>query len=251
MNPSFLSGRFGRRSGAVPAVVALGLLTVVAGCGLLKKKKTPEADESVSNAPTVTVAGSGAKNERDVLRYANETPLADEPGVIAKDGVKARTFPATGAEVATLPKGAIVIKKARFFSTGVLVLFDDPSTADGTKLLGWIAPEGLTATGAATATATATASPTQVFTAPKVALDAGPKDAGSTADAGKAGVDAGGANVAPTALLQVNPIAGKCPAGFALIPPFCRRPCNADRDCPASSFCTQSAGPKKTCSSTR
>ena len=238
----------------VPAVALALSFTFVLGCGLLKKKKpaADDDDESVTNAPTVTVGGTGAKNEKDVLRYKNETALADEPGIIGKDGVKAKTFPATGADVATLSKGATVVKKATFFSTGVLVLFDDPA-APGTKLMGWIAPEALSAPTAATATATAT----PVFTAPKpVALDAGLKDAGTGLDAGagldagKAVVDAGG-TTAPTVLLQTNPIAGKCPAGFALIPPFCRRPCNADRDCPANSFCTQSAGPKKTCSATR
>ena len=235
------------RSSFTPAIALVLSFSFVAGCGFLKKKKPVDDDESITNAPTVTVGGSGAKNEKDVLRYANETLIADEPAVIGKDGVKAKTFPATGADVATIAKGATVVKKAKFFSTGVLVTFDDPATADGTKLMGWIAPEALGAPAVATATATAT----QVFTAPKVAVDAGPKDAGAVADAGKAVVDAGGGSTGPTALLQTNPIAGKCPAGFALIPPFCRRPCNADRDCPANSFCTQSAGPKKTCSATK
>lgn len=234
----------------VPAVALALSFTIVVGCGFLKKKKPVDDDESISNAPTVTVGGSGAKNEKDVLRYANETLIADEPAVIGKDGVKAKTFPASGADVATIAKGATVVKKAKFFSTGVLVLFDDPATADGTKLMGWIAPEALGAPTAATATATAT----QVFTAapkPTVAVDAGLKDAGVVADAGKPAVDAGGASPGPALLLQTNPIGGKCPAGFALIPPFCRRPCNADRDCPANSFCTQGAGPKKTCSATK
>ena len=236
----------------VSSVAIVLSLSIVVGCSLLKKKKALDDDESTANAPTVTVGGSGAKNEKDVLRYANETLIADEPAVIGKDGVKAKTFPATGADVATLAKGSTVVKKAKFFSTGVLVLFDDPATADGTKLMGWIAPEALGAPAVATATATAT----QVFTAPRVAVDAGPKDAGAVADAGtiadagRPAVDAGG-GTGPTALLQTNPIAGKCPAGFSLIPPFCRRPCNADRDCPANSFCTQGAGSKKTCSSTR
>ncbi|HSO32495.1 MAG TPA: hypothetical protein VLT33_08265 [Labilithrix sp.] len=230
-----------------PAVALVLAFTFVAGCGFLKKKKPVDDDESTTNAPVVQVGGTGAKNEKDVLRYANETPAFDEAAVIGKDGVKAKTFPATGADVASLPRGTVVVKKAKFFSTGILVLFDDPATANGTKLMGWIAPEALIA-GPAT-TATATVAP--IFTAPKIAVDAGPKDAGlSAVDAGKAVVDAGGV-VAPTALLQVNPTAGKCPAGFALVGPFCRRPCNADRDCPANSFCTLSIGSRKTCASTR
>jgi hypothetical protein len=237
-----------------PAVL-LGVtlsFTFVLGCGLIKKKQpAPEDDESVTNAPTVKVGGTGAKNEKDVLRYANETAIADEPGVIGKDGgVKAKTFPASGADVATIPKGAVVVKKAKFFSTGVLVLFDDPATGDGTKLMGWISPEALGTAAITPSASTATASPT--FTAPKVTVDAGaPKDAGTAADAGKAVVADAGGGTAPTALLQVNPVAGKCPAGFVLIAPFCRRPCTADRDCPASSFCTQGAGSRKTCSATK
>jgi hypothetical protein len=223
--------------------------TFVLGC-VLKKKRPVDDDDPVTNAPTVTVGGTGAKNEKDIVRYKNETPLGDEPAIIARDGVRAKTFPTTGADIATIPRGATVLKKAKFFNTGILVLFDDPATGNGTKLMGWIAPEAL---GAPTAVPTLTTPP--LFTPPKVAVDAGPKDAGASVDAGKpvVVVDAGGGGggTAPAALLQVLPTAGKCPAGFTLIQPFCRRPCSADRDCPVNSFCTQSAGPRKTCSATR
>lgn len=236
---------------------ALGLVlscTLIFGCSLLKKKKDAGAEEDppVANAPTVTVTGSGAKNEKDVLRYASETKIAYERATVGKDGVKAKTFPSSGADVAPLSKGTTVVKIAKYFSTGVLVLFDDPTTADGTKLMGWIAPEALAAP-----TAAPTAAP--VFTAPKVVVDAGLKvatadagvvDAGGAADAGKAtAVDAGGSPTS-TALLQVQPTTGKCPAGFVLVAPFCRRPCIVDSNCPAGTFCTTSAG-KKTCSATK
>ena len=233
-----------------PALALVLSLSSVAGCGLVKKKKPVVDDEPLPSAPTVAVGGTGAKNEKDVLRYANETPAFDEVAVIGKDGVKAKTFPATGADVASLPRGTTVVKKAKFFSTGVLVLFDDPATANGTKLLGWIAPEALVAGPVATATAA------PALTAPKVPIPVGAKDAGlgvdagASLDAGKAVVDAGGGS-APPALLQVNPSAGKCPAGFVLVGPFCRRPCTTDRECPVSSFCTLSIGSRKTCAATR
>lgn len=230
----------------VPAVALALSFTFVLGCGLLKKKKPVDDDEAVTNAPTVTVRGTGAKNEKDVLRYANETALADEPGVIGKDGVKAKTFPATGADVATLAKGAVVVKKAKFFSTGVLVIFDDPAAADGTKLMGWIPPEALGAPTAATGTAT------QVFTAaPRptvvVAVDAGPKDAGlAVVDAGKPVVVDAGGPARPAGPIVAVPVGTRCPPGFVLVQPFCRRPCSVDTECPTSSVCTLT-GTRKTC----
>jgi hypothetical protein len=233
---------------ARPAVALVLACTFVVGCGLLKKKKDAGTDDQPpANAPTVTVTGTGAKNEKDVLRYASETKIAEEPATIGKDGVKVRTFPASGAEVATLSKGTTVVKLAKFFSTGVLVLFDDPTTGDGTKLMGWIPPEAVAAPAATT-----TAAP--VFTAPKVVVDAGPKDAGgvgdagAAADAGKAAADAGSATPA-IGTITALPTNGKCPTGMTLVGPLCRRPCTTDADCKGA-FCTSSAG-KKTCSATK
>jgi hypothetical protein len=219
--------------------------TFVVGCGLIKKKKDAgEEDEPPANAPTVTVTGTGAKNEKDILRYASETKIADEPATIGKDATKVKTFPPSGADVTALAKGTAVVKIAKFFSTGVLVIFDDPATADGSKLMGWITPEALAAPGA-----TPTAAPT--FTAPKiVAVDAGAKDAGgavdagSAADAGKA-ADAGGP-VQSSGTITALPNGGKCPAGMVLVPPLCRRPCVADGDCPKGSAC-RVTGSRKTC----
>jgi hypothetical protein len=221
---------------AVAILFAMSLV-VVLGCSGLKKKKDTGAttDPPVGNAPTVTVGGTGAKNEKDVLRYSNETPLADEPGIIGKDVTKVRAFPQTGGEVATLSKGTTVIKKAKFFSTGVLILFDDPTTVDGTKLLGWIPPEALAAPGTVP-----TVAPT--LTAPKpVVVDAGVKPV--------VVFDAGAPRT--SALLQTLPVAGECPGGFVIVGPFCRRPCSADADCPRPAVCTLSVGSRKTCSATR
>lgn len=238
-------------SHARPAFVFVLACTLVLGCGLIKKKKSAgDDDEPPANAPTVTVTGSGAKNEKDVLRYGSETKLANEPATLDKT-TKARTFPASGAEVAVLAKGTPVVKIAKFFSTGVLVIFADPLASDGSKLMGWVPPEALAAGPTAAST---TAAP--VFTAPKVVVDAGPKPAAPVADAG-GGVDAGkpavvdaGGPVQSSGTITALPNNGVCPAGMILVTPLCRRPCAADGDCPKGAFCTSTSG-RKTCSATR
>ncbi len=245
--PSFFAGT----SPARPAFAFVLACTFVLGCGLLKKKKDAGDDDDppVANAPTVTVTGSGAKNEKDVLRYASETKIADEAATIGKDGTKARTFPASGADVAVLAKGTAVVKIAKFFSTGVLVIFDDSTAADGSKLMGWISPEALAAPTVAPSTAPTTA---PVVTGPKVVVvvDAGAKP---VVDAGVAAVDAGskpvvdaGGPVPSSGTITVRPIGNKCPAGMILVDPLCRRPCAADADCPKGSVC-KSTGGRKTC----
>jgi len=254
-------------SKALRVALALALSASIVGCGLLKKKKkTDPGDEDeppVTNAPTVTVTGTGAKNEASVLRYAKETKLSDEPGTIGKDVTKVLEFPQTGKHVATLNVGTPVTKIAKYFSTGVLILFEDPVARDGTKLMGWVDPTALLApTAAATATATATAVATGAGTAPKAtaaattAVDAGAKaaDAGApgkdAADAGAKTADAG-APTTPPPQIQVLPTAGKCPAGFELMGPFCRKPCSTDAQCPKGTFCTFGAAGKKSCSATK
>ncbi|MEA2753154.1 MAG: hypothetical protein QOI41_7297 [Myxococcales bacterium] len=245
-----MRGRGRSRSVLAPALVLVMSCTFVLGCKFLKKKGADGgADE---DAATVTVTGTGAKNEKDVLRYASETKVADEPGVIGKDVTKARTFPASGAEVATLSKGTQVIQLAKFFSTGVLVIFTDPAASDGSKLMGWITPESLAAAPAATTTNTAT----PVFTAAKP-VDAGAKDSGVTdagadaggaADAGKA-ADAG-ATTGGAAITAPPGAGGTCPGGFVLVQPpaLCRKICASDLDCPKGSgaVCKSLAG-KKVC----
>jgi len=243
--------------------LTLGCAAILLGCPLLKKKgdASAEEDEPVADAATITVTGSGAKNEGSVLRYAKETKLADEPATISRDATKVREFPGTGKEVATLPTGTAVTKIAKYFSTGVLVVFDDPSH-DGTKLMGWIPPESIAV--AATAATTATATATGVPTLPVVRVDAGPpRDAGAVAivdagkDSGSAPVDAGGGTAACTAppaaaaQLSAPPACGnekKCPVGFELIGPFCRRPCTTEAQCPRNIACLPTPGAtKKSC----
>ena len=239
-----------------PALALVLSCSLVVGCKFLKKKGADAGGDE--DAATVSVTGTGAKNEKDVLRYASEVKVADEPGIIEKDVTKVRTFPASGAEVATLSKGTQVIQIAKFFSTGVLVIFTDPAASDGSKLMGWIPPESLA--GPATAATTHTAAP--VFTAAKpvdagakdsgvvdAGADAGAADAGKAADAGNA-ADAGAATTGGAAITTIPGPRGSCPGGFVLIqpPPLCRKLCASDLDCPKGSgaVCKSISG-KKVC----
>lgn len=232
---------------------AVVMASVLLGCPLLKKKGADagagedEVDMSVvADAATVTVTGSGAKNEKDVLRYAKEEAIADEAALIARDGVKVRTFPGNGAEVATLSKNTAVTKVAKYFSSGVLIVWDDIA---GGKLMGWVPPASLVApTTATTATATATTTATAVVR---------PVDAGArvvTVDAGAKPVDAGAAPVAaadagaaagpkPTQITYAPDATGKCPAQFVKSGPMCKRRCMIDPDCPRGTFCVKDPNP--------
>ena len=247
------------------------------GCPLLKKKAA-EAEEDAStasdlDAATVSVTGIGAKNEASVLRYADETPLENEPGVIAKDGAVARNFPNNGPEVAFLPKGTAVAKIAKRFSTAVLVMFDDPADSNE-KLIGWVSPSVFDA--AAPPPAKTVVVPTPTATAVK--KDAGGAvavvDAGATPnrsnintiDAGGGGkvnvADAGGGGGgAPTAppnngtippppkgAQAVPPVNGKCYEGWTVTQSMCRKKCNADSDCDRGIKCVNKSG-VKVCSS--
>lgn len=254
------------------ALAAILIASSFLGCPLLKKKgqgtdaAVDDDDDTtaVVDAATVTATGLGAKNEASVLRYANETPLPNEPAVIGTKGAHARTFPGNGPEVAFLPKGASVTKIAQYFQTATLVMFDDPS-GDGTKLIGWVSPKAFDVT-APTPTVTPTPAPTKDPAPPRV-VDAGsspPKDAGvTTQDAGsstaakdagaapKPAVDAGGGGASnstipqpPKGVLAVPPVNGKCPDGWAVAESMCRRKCTADADCPRNTKCATKQGTK-------
>lgn len=247
--------------------ITLASLLVAAsilGCPLKKKKlDAVDDDEPIADAATVTVSGTGAKNEKDVTRYQREEKLADEPAVIVKDSVKVKSFPGGGHDIATLGKGAAVTKVAKYFSTAVLVSFDDPA-GDG-KLLGWVLPDQISAPSAPASSASATVAPAvkPVIKPPSDAGAPASKDAGGGAAAADAGgqvpaVDAGVRADAGTAPAPVSTTAlfvplgsdGKCPPGFASSGGGCRRPCNADGDCPRKAFCVASSG-KKFCQSSK
>jgi hypothetical protein len=213
-------------------------------CPLLKKKSTDDEPPPVVDAATVTVSGTGAKNEAAVLRYANETPLANEPAVIAKDGTVARNFPGNGPEVATLSKGTAVAKIASYFSSGTLIMFDDPA-GDGSKLMGWVSAKAFDV---------AAPPPTKTVFVPPRIVDAG---GGTVRDAGgSAPVDAGGggarvvvdAGAAPKGVATA-PVNGACPwDGWMLTEGMCRRKCNADTECPRGTKCVKK-GAGKVCTS--
>lgn len=251
------SGRLSMSASSRSLGVALASVVLagsIVGCSLLKKKAPDEDTDpaaGVADAATVTVSGIGAKNEGTVLRYANEVPLPNEPAVIGKDGAKARNFPGNGPEVAVLPKGTPVAKIAQYFSTGTLIMFDDPS-GDGSKLIGWVSPKSFDVTAPA---------PTKLVIVPP-RVDAGSptvKDAGVTTqdsgaptpvkDAGAAPVaDAGGGGSPSTSKLPaIAPIDGKCTPDRVLTEGMCRFKCVNDTSCPRGTKCV-SKGALKVCS---
>jgi hypothetical protein len=272
------------------ALAAIVLASSFLGCPLLKKKAEADDDPeeptaALTDAATVKVTGTGAKNEEQVLRYEKETPLQNEPAVIANDGVVARTFPGNGAPVAPLPKGTPVTKIARYFSTAVLVSFDDP-LGDGSKLMGWVPPKAFEE---ATSVPTNTMAPPPTPSRPppptppqppqpsardagggaKPLVDAGGGGSTTVVDAGGGGrggglirvVDAGGgggnqnANTdkipqPPRGVQAVPPVNGKCPDGWTIAQNMCRRKCNTDADCDRGISCAMKGG-AKVCTSDR
>lgn len=240
--------RSNAKRGTGLGLAAIVLASSFVGCPLLKKKGGADAgDEDLAallDAATVGAAGLGAKNEASVLRYANETPLNNEPAVIGTSGAVARNFPGNGPEVAKLPKGTAVAKIAQYFSTGVLVMFDDPS-GDGSKLMGWVPPKVFD---------TAAPAPTKIVVPPPL-KDAGAvvaHDAGvaTKTDAGVAVVDAGTSSLPqpPKGAVAVPPVNGKCPDGWTVSEGMCRHTCGADAECPRGTKCLSKKG-QKVCSS--
>jgi hypothetical protein len=240
------------RNPVVTVLVSAVIFGSFVGCPLLKKKKKKDEDPSaVPDAATVSMTGIGAKNEATVLRYADETALANEPAVIAKDGAVARNFPGNGPQVAFLPKNTPVAKIARRFSTAVLIMFDDPS-GDGTKLIGWVTPSVFDA---------AAPPPAKPIVVPPK------KDAGSptptTPDAGGGGggnatvVDAGGGGGGGTSPLPqpgkgiqaVAPVGGKCPDNWVIADGMCRKKCTSDKDCDRLPIKCGTKGGQKVCTS--
>lgn len=276
------------------ALAAIVLSSSFLGCPLLKKRAEANEDPedptaALADAATVTVTGTGAKNEDHVLRYEKETPLPNEPAVIAADGIVARTFPGNGTPVAPLAKGTPVTKIARYFSTAVLVSFDDPS-GDGSKLIGWVPPKAFEEATSAPTNTTApppTPPPPPSPTPPQpqppqpsardaggggnTVVDAGGGGSTTVVDAGggrggglvRVVVDAGGgggggnqnANTdkipqPPKGVQAVPPVNGKCPDGWTIAQNMCRRKCNTDADCDRGIFCAVKGG-AKVCTSDR
>lgn len=231
----------------------------VLGCPLLKKKQKGddefEEDPTLLDAATMSVQGTGAKNEASVLRYKDEQPV-NEVAVIGKNGTKARSFPGDGPIVATLEKGTPVMQVARYFKTGVLIMFDDPQTKDGTKLMGWVTPAAFD-----------TSAPKPAWNPPDGGKVAIVHDAGSlraSTDAGGASHDAGAAHASTDAggaggggaipqprpgTVAVQPVDGKCPDNWMIEQSMCRRVCAADAECPRNTKCKPGHAGKKVCTS--
>ncbi len=234
----------------------IGTALSILGCPL-RSRRDPSDDPGPppQNAPTVTVTGTGAKNEANVLRYANEKKLLDEAAVVSKPDTKVREFPQTGKEIVTLGPGTPVTKIAQYFSTGVLVIFTDPQTGDGSRLMGWVDPAHLSA-GAPTTPPVTPLTNTAPHIPPKpLTADGGGavvvKDAGGVAPPAIA--DAGNAPVVPPSNVRlVAPIdpGNKCPAGLIVMGPLCRKACASQAQCPTGTFCTAVAG-GRACTATK
>ncbi len=250
-----------RRLEAVLGVVTISLALV--GCDAIKKRLGRGADggadpsaedasaEEEGDAATKTVTGTGAKNEGDVVRFADEENIEDEEDELERE-LAVRTRPRSGAIVVTLPKGTKVMKVAKHLTAGVLIEFQDPQ-GDG-LLMGWVPPAAFVASEVPKAKSQLS----QLRDAgAKAAGDAGtksPADAGAkTADAGaKPAADAGAA-AAPgpkkTDITWQPDAKGICPAEFVLVMPLCRRVCTSDTSCPRNVKCVSGAGGgKKYCS---
>ncbi len=245
-----------KRLGLVVSTFAVAAF--ILGCPLLKKKKVTDEDASAELADAATIApeGLGAKNEADVLRYASEVPLNNEPAVIGSSGAKVHNFPLGGPEIAHLPPGTAVAKIAQYFSTGVLIMFDD-LTGDGTKVMGWVAPKVFDVAAPPPTKTVFVPPPTRKDASAPVVHDAGGNSV-AVVDAGGskvAVVDAGGGKSStinppppPKGAIAVPPTNGKCPDGWTLTQSMCRRKCAADAECPRGTKCLVKSG-TKVCSS--
>lgn len=226
------------------AFLMTGVLTVALfGCPL----KRGSGDDPV-DAGTITVSGTGAKNEAQITRYPNETSLGGAPALIAKDGTIARTFPGAGSQVAVLAKNTPCGKIGQYGNAGTLIMWLDP--ADGQNTMGWV-PNASFQSGPIPSTVKTVVVPAKDASAPAV-VDAG--GGGAVADAGNnnvsAKVDAGatGPDFGPCQNFCAS-INGQCPPGKKLDGKgSCRIPClaaTAAAVCPrnwkcTSGFCTSS-----------
>ena len=227
-------------------LLAFGLAFVLCGCPLFKKKSTDDSttDDSTSSSSGSTSTGTtGAKNEKDITRYADKETKCEGEMLVSQDVVHPRTYATGGTEIATLTKFAHVTCIAKYFASAVLVTFDDPK--GGGKMLGWVLPEQIS-DGSTPLAGSASAGPQAV------AFNGGigkPVDAGIKTDAGVR--DAGAAPTTNTSPLFLPlPANGKCPAPFQPLDSGCRRPCTTDASCPVATFCASRNG-KKYCSTSK
>ena len=203
-------------------------LATLLGCPLRSK-----SDDGPVDAGTISVSGTGAKNEAQITRYPNETSLGGAPALIANNGTVARTFPGAGVQVAILPKATPCGKIAQYGNAGTLVMWNDP--ADGLPMMGWV-PNTAFQSGVAP-------SNIKPVTIPKDSGAPAVQDAGggntptppAVQDAGQPATDPCPVSCAPGPNNQ-------CPSNRKLDNGMCRPPCKADKDCPRGQKCNTGRG---------
>lgn len=138
----------------ISVVSIVGLLPLVTGCGLLKKKGDDAADAAaeaavaeVAEAAPPPAATPAAANENDVSRFPDEKKLENVSATLLRP-TNVREIPGIGKVVAALAKGGTVTEIAQR-STFFLVVFTNP--ADQKTLMGWISQDSFAAPVALTA----------------------------------------------------------------------------------------------------
>jgi hypothetical protein len=215
-----------RKSALVHVALTATVLTIsLLGC----RVKTRGDDAPAIDAGTISVSGTGAKNEAQITRYPNETNLSSAPALIAKDGTIVRASPGAGAQVAVLNKSTPCGKVAQFGNAATLIVWNEP---DGTAMMGWVPSTSFQGS-----VNPSTIKPVVVIKdagAPAV-QDAG----GSTPPNPPAAVDAGGGGAPSFGPCPVSCPAQKdqCPAGKKNDNGMCRIPCKKTEDCPRGVSC--------------
>jgi hypothetical protein len=131
----------------ISVVSLVGLIPLVSGCGLLKKKDdtadaaAEAAVAEVAEAAPPPAATPAAANENDVSRFPDEKKLENVTATLLRP-TNVREIPGIGKVVASLTKGGTVTEIAQR-STFFLVVFTNP--ADQKSLMGWVSQDSFTA----------------------------------------------------------------------------------------------------------
>lgn len=157
----------------VSCSVLLGLVPLVASCGLFGKKGGDAADAEaeaavaeVAEAAPPPAATPAAANENDVSRFPDEKKLENVTATIQRP-TNVREIPGIGKVVASLAKGGTVTEIAQR-STFFLVVFENPT--DKKQLMGWISQDSFTAPAAVVAKPPACTVPETALISDGVAL---------------------------------------------------------------------------------